>query len=116
MVWARAWSSLANLDSPLPRKYPVASTHPLPPLSHVPHQLKAGYAISPQTLSPLMSTYSSIRTNPEADASPKMVSETSYIHHVRIGHLYLGASTSDGQLEVFIYYDGNVFIEEVVRE
>ena len=36
--------------------------------------------------------------------------------HTRPEELYLGAATSRGQLNIYIFYDGNVYEEGVARE
>ncbi|KAF7304819.1 hypothetical protein MKEN_01196000 [Mycena kentingensis (nom. inval.)] len=36
--------------------------------------------------------------------------------HCRTGELYLGSGSSDGQLFILVYYDTNVFADEVVQE
>jgi len=36
--------------------------------------------------------------------------------HCRPGELYLGAATSRGQLRVYVFWDGNVYHEDVIKE
>ena len=48
---------------------------------------------------------------------PKIVVENSWTHlHTRPAGLYLGAASSRGQLNMYVFYDGNVFEDGVVRE
>lgn len=97
------------MDLVCPSEYPLPPTHPLSPYSSVPHPVKAGY-ITPPSLSPSPSAS-------EADTTPKIAIEHTETHlHTRPSELYLGAASSRGRLNMFVFYDGNVFEEGVVKE
>ncbi|KAG9311798.1 hypothetical protein JVU11DRAFT_8045 [Chiua virens] len=112
-IMAHGGSSLGNIDSILPLEYPLPPSHPLSPFSSAPHPLKAGYVNS--LLSP--SLPSPAGTASRVDTAPKITLISANYHlHSRPAELYLGASTSAGQLRLYIYYDRNVFEPDVVRE
>lgn len=45
-----------------------------------------------------------------------MVENSELQLHTRPSELYLGAASSRGQLNMYVFYDGNVFEEGVVKE
>ena len=95
------------MDLTFPTEYPLPSTHPLSPYSSVLRPDKAGYFT---THSPSPSAF-------QADTTPKVVVEKSGIHlHGRPAELYLSADSSHGRLNMYVFYDSNVFEEEVVTE
>jgi hypothetical protein len=95
------------VDFVSPTEYPLPPAHPLSPYSSAPHPVKAGYVIPPST-SPSAS---------EADTTPKVVVENSGIHiHARPAEFYLTADSSRGRMNMYAFYDGNVFEEGVIKE
>jgi hypothetical protein len=93
------------LDKVVPFEYPLPSTDPLSPRSNRSHPVKAGYLV-PQAPDP---------SDDELEA--KLVVEYSRTYlHARPAELYVGAATSRKQLHLSVYYDGNVYEENVVRE
>ncbi|KAG9311463.1 hypothetical protein JVU11DRAFT_8578 [Chiua virens] len=107
IVWAHGGSSVGNVDSIFPSEYPLPSTNPLSPYSFATHPMKAGYVTPPSPL----------QLAPEASAAPKIVVENTRTRlHTRPSELYLGAASSRGRLNMYVFYDGNVFEEVAVRE
>ncbi|KAI9460324.1 hypothetical protein HD554DRAFT_2028859 [Boletus coccyginus] len=107
MVWAFGGSSAGNVDLTFPTEYPLPSIHPLSPYSSAPHPHKAGYLIPPLP-SPSAS---------EVDSTPKVVVESTGIHlRARPAECYLSADTSHGRLNMYVFYDSNVFEEGVATE
>ncbi|KAH7909778.1 hypothetical protein BJ138DRAFT_187093 [Hygrophoropsis aurantiaca] len=110
-VLSQGGSSLGNMDSLVPVNYPLPPTHPLSPLSPKHHPHRAGYL----PVAPSSATNSSEQTT--TPAPPRLHVEYWRTHlHARFGELYLGASTSRKELQYFVFYDGNVFEQEVVKE
>ncbi|KAF8556518.1 hypothetical protein OG21DRAFT_1483007 [Imleria badia] len=106
-IFAHGGSSLGNLDLISPAEYPLPPTHPLSPYSSVPHPSRAGYVAPP---SPLPS-------GSEADKPPKITVEDWRTHlYTRPAELILAASTTRGQLKMYVHFDANVFEESVVTE
>ncbi|KAH7921279.1 hypothetical protein BV22DRAFT_1019666 [Leucogyrophana mollusca] len=102
-VLSQGGSSLGNMDALVPLDYPLPSSHPLSPLSKKSHPHRAGYAL--------------FDGDHEASEPLRLHIEYWRTHlHARFGELYLGASTSQKRLQYNIFYDGNVFREEVVQE
>ncbi|KAF8124796.1 hypothetical protein EV363DRAFT_1586770 [Boletus edulis] len=108
-ILAHAGSSFGSVDLITPNEYPLPSTHPLSPYSPVSHPVKAGYVTPPS--SPPSGSEN------EEDTIPTIVVENTRTHlHARPAELYLGAASSRGELKMYVFYDGNVFEEGVVRE
>ncbi|KIJ65776.1 hypothetical protein HYDPIDRAFT_27009 [Hydnomerulius pinastri MD-312] len=102
----QAGSSLGNMDSMIPLIYPMPAGHNLSPLSQFPHPHRAGYPIAPVP--------DEIVRQGE---TPRLHVEYWRTHlHARPAELYLGASTSQRQLQFFTFYDQRVFGDEIVRE
>ncbi|KAN0092584.1 hypothetical protein V8E55_003368 [Tylopilus felleus] len=67
--------------------------------------MKAGYFTPPLPLP----------SDSKADTAPTLVVETSKTRlHTHPAELYLGAASSRGRLNMYIFYDGNVFEREGV--
>jgi hypothetical protein len=93
------------LDKTVPFEYPLPSTNPLSPRSNRSHPAKAGYLV-PQAPD----------TNDD-ELEAKLVVEYSRTYvHTRPAELYVGAGTLRKQLYFDVFYDGNVYQENVVQE
>ncbi|KAF8838029.1 hypothetical protein BDN67DRAFT_982819 [Paxillus ammoniavirescens] len=102
-TWAHGGSSIGNMNHILPAEYPLQSSNPISPRSNIPHPAKAGYIIPP--------------TPDTSEDEPKVFVEYAGMHlHARPMELYLGAATWDGQLQMSVCYDGNVYEEGIIRE
>ncbi|KAG9314850.1 hypothetical protein JVU11DRAFT_3947 [Chiua virens] len=101
---AHGGSSLGNVDLISPTEFPLPPTHPLSPYAPVSHPLRAGYVNPPAQL-------------PSVTTAPKIIMDsrpTMLCAHP--GELYLGASSSQGRMKMFVYHDRNVFDDGVTKE
>ncbi|KAG9314804.1 hypothetical protein JVU11DRAFT_3893 [Chiua virens] len=108
LVRTHIGSSYGDVDLITPTAFPLPATHPLSPGASVPHPLRAGYVTDP-----------SLSSSPAVDVAgvPTIKLENSMLHlHTRPTELYLGASSSRGQLSLFVHYDRNVYEDTVVKE
>ncbi|KAH7886821.1 hypothetical protein F5I97DRAFT_1808183 [Phlebopus sp. FC_14] len=105
-------SSLGNMDPLVPLEYPLPPTHFLSPLCSSQHPGRAGYTCSACS-SPL---------SPSSGKAFQMPTPTLQVvywrtHlHTRPGELYLGASQCHSRLQYNVFFDANVFDEDVIRE
>ncbi|KIJ61883.1 hypothetical protein HYDPIDRAFT_158855 [Hydnomerulius pinastri MD-312] len=103
-ILAQGGSSLGNMDTLFPLEYPLPPSHPLSPSCPEQDPGKAGYK--------------SHATVPEGAVIPSTLRvEYWRTHlHARPAELYLGASKCQHKLQYNVFYDGNVFDDNVVQE
>lgn len=106
VVLSIAGSSLGDMDLQIPRTYPLPSTHPLSPRSRISHPVRAGYSTSPSPPS-----------NERNDTKPSLIVDYWRTHlHARPVELYIGSVMRHERIELFVFYDENVYEAGVVQE
>ncbi|TFK55121.1 hypothetical protein OE88DRAFT_1001759 [Heliocybe sulcata] len=97
LVITHGGSSMGNMDALVPLSYPLPRTHPLSSRQRAPR----------------------IQSKPVAIAAPPTVLtiiDTCTLLHCRPAELYLGASTSRDKLYMNVFWDGNVYDSDLVKE
>ncbi|KAF9219485.1 hypothetical protein BS17DRAFT_717203 [Gyrodon lividus] len=102
-ILAQGGSSLGKMDPLFPLEYPLTPCHPLSPFFPDQKPGRAGYNSHPAV--------------PGAAIKPTLCVEYWRTHlHCRPAELYLGASQCHERLQYNVFYDGNVYDDDVVRE
>ncbi|KAG9311988.1 hypothetical protein JVU11DRAFT_7259 [Chiua virens] len=105
-VFTQRGSSLGNMDCMMPLDYPLPANHHLSPISSFPHPHRAGY--------PVCTVPDDVVTQCER---PRLHVEYWQTHfRSRPGDVYLGALTTQKQLQYFTFYDENAFSEDLMKE
>lgn len=94
------------MDDMIPLDYPMSASHQLSPLSPSPHPHRAGY--------PVCTVPDDVALECE---TPRLHVEYWQTHfRSRPGEVYIGAVTSQKQLQYFTFYDENVHSADTIRE
>ncbi|KAL4071409.1 hypothetical protein V8B97DRAFT_465440 [Scleroderma yunnanense] len=99
-------ASVGNVDPFVPLEYPLPSKHPLSPISVDKTPSRAGYSVHMPPMSP----------DHDMHAPAIRIAYWRTFLHARSGELYIGALTSRQMLQYHIFYDRNVFSDDVVAE
>ncbi|KII88404.1 hypothetical protein PLICRDRAFT_161464 [Plicaturopsis crispa FD-325 SS-3] len=101
-------ASIGDVSALIPPEYPLGPSNVFSPLSPARHPAKAGYPSPP----------SSNGSEATARSTEPVLRVQSAATHLRCrpGELYLGASTSGGQLHLTVFYDANTYSPPLVRE
>ncbi|KAG9309330.1 hypothetical protein JVU11DRAFT_10822 [Chiua virens] len=116
VMLAHGGSNFGNLDEIMPLEYPLPPTHPLSPFSSIPHPSKAGCITLPPSSSSQPASAASVISGTDTTASTIVVQDIKLNLHTRPAELYILAWSTGGRMDIYCFYDNNVFEASVVEE